>query len=134
MTRDEYEHYLNCFHAHDYDGLLDYFAADFEVVFAGYRLDSREQVKDFYGFLHEYLDERIIVKRFLSDGQTIMMEADIELTGKKELSREKLEAKGFGRLVGLPPGVTVVIPQFIHYHLKDGKFAQALCAILELPA
>jgi hypothetical protein len=39
-------------------------------------------------------------------------------------------AAGFERLTTPPAGETIVIPQFIHYHLEGGKFARALCAIV----
>lgn len=36
MTREDYENYLRLFNARDYDGVLDHFAKDAEVEFAGF--------------------------------------------------------------------------------------------------
>jgi len=133
MQRSRYDEYLRLFNARHYDGLLAFFADEFEVVFAGYALRSRAEVKQFYSFLHEYVDERIDITRYVSDGLTIAMEADVVLTGKKTLTPEILKARGLERIVGLQQGQTVTIPQFIHYHLHEGKFTRALCAVYEAP-
>lgn len=131
MTRNDYEVYLQNFNARNYQGVLDYFADEFEVIFAGYCLNSRQQVLDFYTFLHAYLKEEIRITRYVSDADTIALEAVVRLEGIKTLPAEVLKEKGFERLVGLEPGQVVELPQFIHYHLKDGKFSRAYCAMFE---
>jgi hypothetical protein len=133
MDRAAYERYLALFNARDYEAVLAHFTDDLEVVFAGYALRSKQQVRDFYAFLHSHVREEIAVTRYLSDGSTIALEAAVRLTGIKPLTPEILAEKGFARLVAPPVGVTVEIPQFIHYHLKDGKFAKAYCAVFEPP-
>ena len=45
----------------------------------------------------------------------------------------RLEAAGYTRLVTLPAGAVVEIPQFIHYHLREGKIVKAVCTIVEPP-
>lgn len=133
MKREQYDEYLRRFNARDYDGLLEYFAEDFEVSFAGYVLRGRQAVIDFYSFLHQYIDERIEIHRYVSDANTIAMEADVKLKGIKELTPEILASKGLDRIIGLKPGQEHTIPQFIHYHLENGKFVKALCAAFEAP-
>jgi SnoaL-like domain len=130
MDRQTYDGYLRLFNARDYDGVLEWFAPRFEVRFAGYCLDSRQQVKDFYRFLHAYVREEIFVDRFVGDAHTVALEARVQLTGLKALPPEAARAAGFERLLAPPPGATIVIPQFIHYHLEGGKFARALCAVV----
>ena len=133
MNRERYDEYLNRFNARDYQGVLEYFTDDLEVSFAGYALKTKQEVLDFYAFLHTYINEQIRITRFVSNEDTIAMEAIVRLEGIKTLSPETLAEKGFERLVGLEPGQVVEIPQFIHYHLKDGKFTHALCAIYQTP-
>ena len=131
MDRQTYDGYLAKFNARDYDGVLDYFAQDFEVSFAGYSLRSRAAVLDFYRFLHSYIKETIVIDRFLSDDRTLVLEARVQLEGIRELTFEDAKRAGFERLAAPPPGVSLVIPQFIHYHLEGGKFVRALCAVFE---
>jgi hypothetical protein len=81
VDRQTYDSYLRLFNARDYDGVLTWFAPQFEIRFGGYSLTTRTQA-------------------------------------------------GFERLLTPAAGETIVIPQFIHYHLEGGKFARALCAIV----
>lgn len=133
MNRAEYERYLTCFHARDYDGVLSYYADDLEVAFAGYSFRSKDEVRDFYAFFHTYVDEHIEVDRYVADEQTIAMEARVRVTGLKDLTPEVLAEHGYPQLEPLQRGQTVEIPQFIHYHLVGGKLAKALCAVVAEP-
>ena len=133
MDRQAYDRYLAMFNARDYDGILSHFADRFELHFAGYVFRTPEEVKRFYAFLHSHVDEQISVSRYVSDGETVALEAVVKLTGKRNLEAPDLEAAGYTRLVTLPASAVVEIPQFIHYHLKDGKIVKAVCAVLEPP-
>ncbi len=133
MDRAAYDDYLRKFNARDYDGVLAYYGEELEVVFAGYALRTRQEVKDFYQFFHQFLREEIEIRRFVADADTIAMEVDVRLTGIRELTPQMLAEKGFERLMAPPVGVTVTIPQFIHYHLRDGKLVKAYCAVYEPP-
>ena len=131
MDRATYDGYLAKFNARDYDAVLDYYADDFELVFVGYRFTTREQVKAFYAYLHAHLDERITIDRYISTDGMVAIEARVRLEGIRRPSDEERRASGYERMGIPPPGVVVEIPQFIHYHLKDGKIAGAYCAVFE---
>jgi hypothetical protein len=133
MNRSDYERYLQQFNARDYDGVLSHFADHFELVFAGYVFRTKEEVRRFYAFLHGYVNETVTVHSFVSDGRTVALEADVQLEGIKDLTLEILAEHGYDRIVGLKAGEIVTIPQFIHYHLEDGKIVRALCAVYEPP-
>jgi hypothetical protein len=130
MTREEFDVYLGKFNGRDYDGFLDYFADDFEMIHVAGSLKSREAVKKFYDFLHAYIKESVIVDRFVSDASTIALEARVRIEGVRELSPETVAASDYPKLKPLAVGQTAVIPQFIHYHLENGKFVKVVCAEL----
>ena len=130
MTREEFDVYLNKFNSRDYQGFLAYFADEFEMVHVGGSLKSREAVMKFYNFLHAYINERVIVDRFVSDEHTIAIEARVRIQGVKELSPKTVAASDYPKLKPLAVGETAVIPQFIHYHLENGKFVKVVCAEL----
>jgi hypothetical protein len=134
MQREDYDAYLSCFNARDYEGVLSYFTDDCEVVFAGYCFKGHRAVRDFYAFFHRHVDERITVNRFLADDETIALEVVVRLEGKGGLTPEMLEKMGLSRLFVLEKGQVLEVPQFIHYHLQAGKFAKALCAVFDPPA
>jgi hypothetical protein len=130
MTREEFDVYLAKFNSRDYKGFLDYFAENFEMIHVGGSFKTREAVMKFYNFLHAYIKESVIVDRFVSDEFTIALEARVQIQGMKELSPEAVAASDFPKLNPLAVGQTVVIPQFIHYHLENGKFVKVVCAEL----
>jgi SnoaL-like domain len=134
MKREAYERYIELFNAKDYDGVLGHFAAEFEVVFAGFVFRTPDEVRRLYAFLHSHVEERIFLKSYISTDDMIALEADVRLTGIKSASPDDLARAG---LAGLPmpaQGQVITIPQFIHYHLKGGKFVKALCAVFQPPA
>jgi hypothetical protein len=130
MKREEFDVYLDKFNSRDYQGFLEYFADQFEMIHVGGSLKTRESVMKFYEFLHRYIKETVIVDRFLSDETMIALEARVRIQGIKELSSEAVAASDYPRLKPLTVGQIAEIPQFIHYHLVDGKFVQVVCAEL----
>jgi len=130
MNREEFDVYLQKFNSRDYKGFLDYFADSFEMVHVGGSLKSREAVMKFYNFLHAYIKETVIVDRFVSDEHTVAIEARVQIQGVKELSAEAVAASDYPKLKPLAVGEIAVIPQFIHYHLENGKFVKVVCAEL----
>ncbi len=130
MTREEFDVYLQKFNGRDYEGFLKYFADNFEMVHVGGSLKSRESVMKFYRFLHAYIKESVIVDRFVSDEHTIAIEARVQIQGAKELTPEAVAASDYPKLKPLTVGQVAVIPQFIHYHLENGKFVKVVCAEL----
>lgn len=133
MDRSRYQDYLAKFNARDYAGVLGYYADDFEIVFAGYRLRGREGMLRFYRFFHRYVRESIALDAYAASDGMVAIEARVRLEFLEDLTPEALKQAGFERLVGLPKGAVVELPQFIHYHLVDGKFTRALCSVLEQP-
>ena len=133
MDRSAYDDYLAKFNARDYEGILAYYADEMELVFAGYRFTSKDAVRKFYGFFHQYVAEQIEVRRFVGDESTVAIEVDVRLVGLQDLTPQRLAAEGLDRLVGLAAGQVVHIPQFIHYHLAGGKIVGACCAVFDAP-
>jgi elongation factor P--beta-lysine ligase len=133
MNRAEYDRYIADFNARDYAAVLSRYADTFELYFAGYVFRTREQVLNFYTFLHRHVEEQVIVHRFVADSATVALEADVILHAVNDLTPAMLAAEGFDRLVPLRRGETVTIPQFIHYHLEKGEIVRALCAVCDSP-
>lgn len=59
MTREDYERYVRAFNARDYDTVFDFYADRPQLAFFGVEITTREQLKDFYGFLHHYVRETV---------------------------------------------------------------------------
>jgi SnoaL-like domain len=130
MNREEFDVYLKKFNSRDYEGFLDYFADEFEMIHVGGSFKTRESVMKFYSFLHAYIKESVSVDRFVSDENNVVLEARVQIQGVKELTPEAVAASDWPKLNPLAVGQIVVIPQFIHYHLENGKFVKIVCAEL----
>ena len=130
MDRTAYDHYLACFNARDYDAVLAHYAEEFVLEFGGLCFTRKQQVKDFYAFLHSYLDESITVQAFVSDGAMVALEGIVRIEGRVELTAEVLAEAGYAGLFPLAAGAVLHIPQYIHYHLRDGLIVRAGCALV----
>jgi len=131
LDKAAYDRYLAAFNARDYDAVLDFYADRFELSFLGYVFRTREDVRNFYAFLHAHVAEHIILTAFVSDERMVALEADVRLEGITDLTPEMTAAAGFPKLAPLARGQVITIPQLIHYHLEDGKIVRALCAVFE---
>ena len=126
-SRKDFDAYLAKFNGRDYQGFLAYFADEFEMIHVGGNLKSREEVMKFYNFLHRYIKETVIVDRLVMDRDTIAMEARVQIEGIRELTPKAVAASDYPRLKPLKVGQKAIIPQFIHYHIVNGKFVKVEC-------
>ena len=130
MERATYESYLAAFNARDYDRVLSFWDdGAVEVAFAGYAFRSKQAIRDFYGFFHDYVREEIAIHHYVANDRMIALEATVRLTGIKPLTPSLLAPQGLDGLATPDVGQVIEIPQFIHYHLRDGRFATAVCAV-----
>lgn len=127
--RAAFDRYLERFNARDYEFILSHYAEQFELRFAGYVLRSKQEVLGFYGFFHQYVRESIRVDAFAANDDMIAIECVVRLEGLRAMPKEAASAAGFERIIAPPVGQVVELPQFIHYHVRDGKFVKALCVI-----
>jgi hypothetical protein len=97
------------------------------MIHVGGNLRSREEVMKFYQFLHSYIKEKVMVDRLVMDRDTIAMEARVQIEGIRELTPEMVAASDYPRLKPLKVGQKAIIPQFIHYHIVNGKFVKVEC-------
>lgn len=133
MERSIFDAYLSMFNTKDYDGLLQFWDDECIVEFAGYKFNSKQEFRNFYKFLHAYLNETILVDAYLSDDKNLMIEARVRIEGIKAITPEEHKASGFENMMLPSLGQIIEIPQFIHYKLKNGKFKSVICAISEQP-
>ena len=130
MTREDYEAYAAAFNARDYDAVFDFYAEDPRMAFFGIEITNRQQLRDFYGFLHQEVRETIRIERFASSDELAAVEGIIRIEGIADLTREVLDAHGLQQFFPIATGDVQEMRQYIHYHLKGGKIASVGCAIV----
>ena len=133
MNRQALDAYLERFHAKDYEAVLAHYTDPLEVGFAGYVFTTKDQVRGFYNFFHSYVTETIQVDRHVADAETMAIEARVRLECFRDLTQDILDAQGLDRIVTLQAGQTITIPQFIHYHLDNGKIRKVECVVSAPP-
>ncbi len=127
MERHEYEDYLRSFHARDYAAVSARFAADGQVIFADTRLSGRDAIVEFYAFFHQFVDETITVHEFAGTDTFAAVEATVRLEARADFDPAIAADRGYAGLHPLQKDAVVLLPQFIHYHLKDGMITSVVC-------
>jgi hypothetical protein len=129
MTREDYERYAAAFNARDYDAVFDFYADNPRMAFFGIEITTRDQLKDFYGFMHRYVRETVTVERFAGSDEFAAVEAVVRIEATDDLTREILAARGMDQFFPIAKGEVQDMRQYIHYHLKDGKIEAVGCAL-----
>ncbi len=130
MTREDYDRYAAAFNARDYDAVFDFYDDNPQMAFFGIEIRTRQQLRDFYTFLHGYVRETITVEKFAASDELAAVEGVIRIEAFKDLTREELDARGMQQFFPISAGDLQEMRQYIHYHLKDGKIASVGCAIV----
>jgi hypothetical protein len=130
MKREDYDRYLAAFNAKDYDDVADFYADPIQMDFFGISLRSRQDLKDFYSFLHSYVHESVTVRNFASSETLTAIDGIVRIEAYRDLTRETLDAHGATGFYPMEAGQIIELRQFIFYTIKDGKIAQTECAML----
>lgn len=122
MTEDDYHRYIEAFNARDYDRLETFFADDFALENAGFRVEGKPAFRAFYAFFHQFCREEVIFREFFPGKNGFVSNVVIRFTGEKDLSPDVLAEKGYSGMTPVPVGVSVDVEFYIHYMLNaDGK-------------
>ena len=130
MTREDYDRYVAAFNSRDYDAVFDFYAENPRMAFFGIEITSREQLKDFYGFMHGYVTESVTVERFAGSDELAAVEAIVRIEATDDLTREVLDARGMDQFFPIAKGEVQEMRQYIHYHLNNGKIESVGCALV----
>ena len=130
MTREDYDCYVAAFNARDYDAVFDFYAEHPKMAFFGIEITSREQLKEFYGFMHRYVKETVTVERFAGSEELAAVEAIVRIEATDDLTRDILDARGMEQFFPIAKGEVQEMRQYIHYHLQDGKIESVGCALV----
>ena len=129
MKRERYDDYVRCFNGRDYDGVFDFYDENPEIRFFGIEINTREQLKEFYGFLHSYVKETVQVLSYAATDEFVALEGIVRVEGLRDLTREALDEQGLNQFFPIKKGDVQEMKQYIHYHLRNGKIRSVGCAI-----
>ena len=133
MTEEDYHRYIVAFNARDYAGLETFFADDFALENAGFRVEGKPAFRAFYAFFHEFCREEVIFKGFFPGKDGFVSNVVIRFTGIKELSQDLLDEKGYSGMTPVPVGVRVDVEFYIHYILNADGLIQFIKGAVWVP-
>lgn len=119
FREENYHRYIEAFNARDYSTLETFFADDFALENAGFRVQGKPAFRAFYAFFHEYCREEVVFKGFYPGKDGFVANVVIRFTGLKDLSPAVLAAKGYSGMTAVPVGVTVDVEFLILYLIND---------------
>lgn len=129
LDRAAYDRYLAAFNARDYDKVADFYVDPPRMKFFGIVITSRQELKDFYAWLHDNVDEHVRVLNFAAGATCSAIDAIVRITAKNDLTREALDAKGATGFFPITAGESQEIRQFIFYTTRGGLIEKVECAL-----
>lgn len=129
LDRNAYERYLAAFNARDYDGVADFYVDPPRMEFFGIVITSRQELKDFYSWLHSFVKESVTVRAFASSDTCTAIDADVRIEALRDLTREELDTHGATGFYPIEAGQVQVIRQFIFYTTRDSRIERVECAL-----
>lgn len=134
MTEEDYHRYIAAFNARDYDTLETFFADDFVLESAGFRVIGKKAFRDFYAFFHSYCREEVIFKGFFPGTDEFIANVLIRFTGIRDLSPEVLAEKNYSGMTPVPKDVSVDVEFYIHYILRSDGLIRKIKGATWMPA
>jgi hypothetical protein len=101
MEIAQYREYLKSFNGRDYDRVLTYWGKVHCLMDGVVLFDSPASLKTFYAFLHSYTEETIHVDRYLSDKDSLFLEARVRIAGQRSMSAQLIAESGFADSGGM---------------------------------
>lgn len=134
MTEADYHRYIEAFNARDYAALEGFFADDFALENAGFRIEGKPAFREFYAFFHAYCREEVIFKGFYPGRDGFVANVIIRFTGLKDLSPGVLAEKGYSGMTPVPVGVSVDVEFLILYLLNAEGLIRYIKGAVWVPA
>lgn len=129
LDRARYEQYLAAFNAKDYDAVADFYVDPPSMSFFGIEIRSREELKQFYAWLHSYVKESVSLRNFAASDTCTACDAIVRIEAIRDLDRAALDARGATGFFPIKAGEVQEIRQFIFYSVRDGRIEKVEAAL-----
>ena len=132
-TEADYLRYVAAFNARDYTTLETFFADDFALENAGFRVQGKQGFRDFYAFFHSYCRETITFKGFYPGREGFVANVVIRFEGLADLTPEVMAEAGYAGMTPVPKGATVDVEFIILYLLNAQGLVQHIKGAIWIP-
>lgn len=134
MTEADYHRYIAAFNARDYATLETFFADDFALENAGFRVEGKAAFREFYAFFHRYCREEVMFRGFYPGKEGFVAHVVIRFEGLEDLSPGLLAEKGYEGMTPVAKGQTVDVEFLILYLVNADGLIQHIKGAVWIPA
>ncbi|MFM1887556.1 MAG: hypothetical protein RL026_2713 [Pseudomonadota bacterium] len=134
MKREDYARYVSAFNARDYGTLEGFFADDFALENAGFRIQGKPAFREFYRFFHAYCRETVTLLQFFPGEGAFVANVVIRFEGLKALTPQVLAERGYSGMTTVPEGAAVDVEFLILYRLDARGLIQHIKGAVWIPA
>ena len=115
MTREQFERYIDLFNNND-PRFTEYYHDDVVLELGANTIKTSQGIADFYQQVKIHIRESIKITQFIADADGVAVELPTQFTCIRDW-----EDSFWGRPI--KKGEVLRIISFVHYQLRDGKFA-----------
>jgi hypothetical protein len=133
LTEADYHRYIAAFNARDYAGLETFFADDFALENAGFRIHGKPAFRLFYAFMHDYVRETVMFRGFYPGTDGFVANVVIRFEGLKDLTADVLVERGFPGMTPVPKGSVVDVEFLILYVMNADGLIQHIKGAVWVP-
>jgi hypothetical protein len=119
FTEQDYLAYVAAFNARDYARLETFFADDFALENAGFKVQGKLAFRAFYAFLHEYVRETVLFRGFYPGKDGFVAHVVISFEGLQDLTPAVLAEKGYPGMTPVNRGGSADVEFLILYLLDE---------------
>lgn len=119
FTEQDYLTYVAAFNARDYARLETFFADDFALENAGFKVQGKRAFRAFYAFLHQYVRETVLFRGFYPGKDGFVAHVVIRFEGLQDLTPAVLAEKGYPRMTAVNRGGSAEVEFLILYLLDE---------------
>lgn len=134
MTEADYHRYIEAFNARDYATLETFFADDFALENAGFRVEGKPAFRAFYAFFHRYCREEVMFRGFYPGTDGFVANVVIRFEGLEDLSPQVLAEKGYSGMTPVAKGQAVEVEFLILYLLDASGLIRHIKGAVWIPA
>jgi hypothetical protein len=134
FSETDYFRYIDAFNARDYATLETFFADDFALENAGFKVAGKPAFRAFYAFFHSYFRETVTFKGFYPGANGFVANVVIRFEGLQDLTPEILQQKGYPGMTPVKKGSVVDLEFLILYVLNADGLIQHIKGAVWIPA
>jgi sulfur carrier protein ThiS len=115
MNKEQFHDYIDCFNRDDFAGFSRYYTDDVLLELPKMQLRGPRAIVDFYRVVKARIRETLKINQVIADSEGLAAEVDTEFLALEDWP---------DFIVGpVKKGDAIRIVSFVHYKIRDGRFA-----------